>query len=77
MEQCHAKYHIVVGNIGNYKVDRVAPLCPSPFSYAYRSAYDSGSAHGFAVNRGDWLQLQFRRPLRRELISHGLRNEVI
>ncbi len=53
MEPCNTEYHILVGNIGNDKVDRVALLCLGAILHVHNLAYDSSSVQLLAIDSGN------------------------
>ncbi len=44
LEPCHAKYHTVMGNVDDEKVDCVTWLHSVAMLHAYHLAYEGGSA---------------------------------
>ncbi len=76
LEPRHAKYHIIVGDIGDDEVDRMAPLCSGAIPHAYHPAYNGGSAQRLAIDLGNRWQLPFPRRLQAETMRYSLGDEV-
>jgi hypothetical protein len=84
LEPCHAEYNIVMGNVSDNKVDRMALLHSCAITHSYHLAYNCSSAQRHTIDCDD-RQQQFifslppacLSPLQAEPIGHSLRDGVV
>ncbi len=77
LEPQHAEDHIIVGDIGDDKVDFVAPLCSSAILHVKQLAYNGSSAQGLANDCGDKWWLSFPCCLKADMIHYNLGSIVV
>jgi hypothetical protein len=77
LEQRHAKNHVIMEDISDDQVDRVALLRSGTIPHAYHSAYDCCIAQRLATDCGDRLQLSFPRCILAETIRSSLGDKVV